>query len=370
MKLIANIARILVGIEFIFSGFVKVVDPYGTGLKLQEYFEVFAEDMPALSGLFELLAGQAQFLSLVFCASELILGVALLFSFKMKKTAWIVLGLMGFFTFLTFYSAYFNKVTDCGCFGDFLKLKPWHSFYKDIISVAVILVIFAYRKKYNESFLAKPATLLATIVAFGIGLYAKRYLPILDFLPYAEGKSLPKQMEPTGVKPIIEYTFLDKTANTEIESIEYLMDTARYKYVSSVVLNEDELKPKITDYAVSDIEGNDFTQESFSGKKMLIIFKKTKGVSDGELEEISQLGKDLANENIESMVLTSLILDDFKGYFEEHNLPGNFYNTDEKVLKAMARTNPVVYVLNDGVVKGKWSSHNIPSKNEVLEILD
>ncbi|KPM46916.1 BT_3928 family protein [Jiulongibacter sediminis] len=370
MKLIANIARILVGIEFIFSGFVKVVDPYGTGLKLQEYFEVFAEDLPALSGFFELLAGQAQFLSLVFCAAELILGVALLFSFKMKKTAWIVLGLMAFFTFLTFYSAYFNKVTDCGCFGDFLHLKPWHSFYKDIFSVAVILIIFAYRKKYNESFLAKPATFLATIIAFGIGLYAKRYLPILDFLPYAEGKSLPKQMEPTGVKPIIEYTFLDKDENKEIESIEYLMDTARYKYVSSIVLNEDDLKPKITDYAVSDIEGNDYTQESFNGKKMLIIFKKTDGVSEEELSELSQLGQELAGENIESMVLTSLILDDFKGYFEQHKLPGNFYNTDEKVLKAMARTNPVIYVLNDGVVKGKWSGHNIPSKNEVLEILD
>ncbi|AWV98092.1 BT_3928 family protein [Arcticibacterium luteifluviistationis] len=370
MKLVANIARVLVGLEFIFSGFVKVVDPYGTGLKLQEYFEVFAVDLPAFSGLFEFFAHQSQLLSLIFCASELILGVALLFSFKMKKTSWIVLLLMTFFTFLTFYSAFFNKVTDCGCFGDFLKLKPWHSFYKDIISLAVILIIFFYRKTFKETSFAKQATLIATLLAFGIGIYAKRYLPLLDFLPYAKGLSLPEQMKPTGVKPEIEYTFLDKINDEEMSSMEYLMDTTKYKYLSSEILNESLLSPKITDFGVSDIEGNDMTEESLKGNKLFIIVKKFEKTTNSELAAIKTFSEELGKANIESMLLTSQILSDIKTKYEDNLIPDELYNTDEKVLKAMARTNSVLILLKDGVVKGKWSSHNIPSEKKVLELLN
>ncbi|MFT7419778.1 MAG: hypothetical protein ACI9QN_000696 [Arcticibacterium sp.] len=369
MRIIANAARILVGVEFVFSGFVKVVDPYGTGLKLQEYFEVFAGDLPAFSGLFELMAQQSQLLSLIFCASELILGVALLFSFKMSKTAWIVLALMGFFTFLTFYSAYFNKVTDCGCFGEFLKLKPWNSFYKDIISSGVIFIIFIYRKKYKVGQWGLLATTLATFIAFGIGLYAKKYLPMLDFLPYAKGLSLPEQMKPTGVKPLIIYTFMDNEVGKEMESDEYLLDAVRYKYVSSTVLNEDELSPKITDFAVSDIDGNDLTESAFYGNKLFIIIKKFEKISQKELAKLNVLSSSIANDNVESLILTSAILQTIQNNYPQAKLPAPLYNTDEKVLKAMARTNSVVYLLKDGLVKGKWSSHNIPDRRDVLELL-
>ena len=280
MKFIANLSRILVGLEFIFSGFVKVVDPYGTGLKLEEYFEVFASDLPFLAPVFHVFADNALMLSLAFCCLELILGVALLFSFKLKVSSWLVLLLMLFFTFLTFYSAFFNKVTDCGCFGDFLKLKPWHSFYKDAISLVFILIIFSYRNKFGKSDLGTPMVLLATIFALGIGVYAIRYLPIIDFLPYAAGKSIPKQMERPDVKPDLQYVFLDKQNNKEIESKEYLADTNKYKYVSSEVLNEDLIKPKITDYSITDTSGNDVTQQTFEGKVLLIILKKTEGLEE------------------------------------------------------------------------------------------
>lgn len=108
MKFIANFSRLLVGLEFIFSGFVKVVDPYGTGLKLEEYFEVFAGDLPAFSSFFQFFAEHSLVLSLLFCALELILGVALVFSFRMKLTAWLALGLMGFFTFFDFLFGLFQ----------------------------------------------------------------------------------------------------------------------------------------------------------------------------------------------------------------------------------------------------------------------
>ena len=371
MKLVANIIRILVGIEFIFSGFVKVVDPYGTGLKLQEYFEVFAADLPALSSFFEFLAHNAQTLSLIFCAAELILGVALLVSFRMKITAWVVLGLMTFFTFLTFYSAYFNKVTDCGCFGDFLKLEPWNSFWKDIISLALILVIFFYRKKYKQLNVSGLVVGISTFIAFGIGIYALNYLPPIDFLAYAEGLNIKEQMQPTGVKPEIEYTFLNKETNEEISAMEFLMDTNKYKYVDSKILNQKALSPKITDYSVSDSEGNDVTDLTFDGAKLLLIFKKTDHIADSQLEDIKTLEQAYSTTNsvVTPMLLTSLVSSQFENFKKENGLNSAVYNIDEKVLKTMARTNPCVILLENGTVKRKWGKADLPTPQDVQAAL-
>jgi uncharacterized membrane protein YphA (DoxX/SURF4 family) len=369
MKLIANLSRILVGLEFIFSGFVKVVDPYGTGLKLQEYFEVFAGDLPVLSPFFSALAHNALAMSLVFCCLELVLGVALVFSFKMKTTSWMVLLLMLFFTFLTFYSAYFNKVTDCGCFGDFLKLKPWDSFLKDIISMFFILIIFFYRKKFGKSEMGTPMVLIAIIVSIGIGIYAIRYLPILDFLPYAAGKSIPKQMERPNVKPDLKYVFLDKKDNTEIESKEYLADTNRYKYVSSVVLNEDLLRAKITDYSIADSAGNDFTQQTFDGKVFFIVLKKKDGLEDIDFKSINDLANKLSRRKIKPMVITSIPTEEYLSFQKEKNIEFDYYTCDEKVLKTMARNNPCFVLLNDGIVVKKWSYNNIPTASQINELI-
>ncbi len=369
MKILANIARILVGIEFIFSGFVKGVDPYGTGLKLQEYFEVFAGDLPSFAHFFEFLADQSQALSLIFCASELILGVALLFNFKVVRIIWVVLGLMIFFTFLTFYSAFFNKVTDCGCFGDFLKLKPWDSFTKDVISLFVILIIFVYRKKFKDSSLGTPMTLIATIFAFGIGIYGLTYLPIIDFLPYAAGKSIPEQMKPTGVKPEFNYTFLDKNSGEEVQSADYLTDTLQYKYVSSEILNQGDLSPKITDFAVSDAEGNDLTSTLFEGKKLILIFKYTEGIDKNKLERLNNMARQVSRKNVQPVILTSLILSEFDVFRKSNHLSFPFYATDEKVLKTMARTNPCLILLKDGEVLKKWSINNIPTGDTVLDLV-
>lgn len=370
MKTFAQIARILVGIEFIFSGFVKVVDPYGTGLKLQEYFEVFAKDIPAMSGFFELFAHNAQTLSLIFCATELILGVALLVGFRMKLTAWVVLLMMGFFTFLTFYSAYFNRVTDCGCFGDFLKLKPWNSFLKDVISMVFIIPIFIYRAIFKPLPFANSITAIATIIAFGIGIYALRYLPPVDFLPYAVGKSIPEQMQPTGVKPDIAYTFFDKKDNKDIHSKEYLMDTVRYRYVSSETLNQSELTPKITDYSISDSDGNDITAETFDGIKLFLIIKKLDHISDKQIAQMKTLEQAFTNTTVQPMWLTSLVAEQFDSFKKQAGFSTPTYMIDEKVLKTMARTNPCVILLKNGVVIKKWGSHNIPTKEAIEDLIN
>ena len=369
VKYLAHISRILVGIEFIFSGFVKVVDPYGTGLKLQEYFEVFAEDLPQLSNFFHFFAGNSLTISFFFCSIELILGVALLFNFRMKITSWVVLFFMIFFTFLTFYSAYFNKVTDCGCFGDFMKLKPWVSFYKDIISLFFILIIFFYRKNYGKSEIGTPMVLISTILAFGIGIYGIRYLPLVDFLPYAVGKSIPDQMKRPEIKPIINYVFLYKSSNKKVESKEFLLDTARYKYSSSEVLNQEDLMPKITDFSLTDSSGNDVTSIAFEGKKLLIILKKKKDLVDLNFDELNSFAKIASRKGLTPLILTSMPSEDFKDLKTLKNIRFEVFTSDEKVLKTIARTNPCIVVLNEGTVVGKWTINNIPSIEKVNDLI-
>lgn len=148
--IITHITRIFVGGLFIFSGFIKANDPLGFSYKLKEYFEVFTAD----SGLsiFESMAHIALPLAILLCVSEMALGFMLLVGYKRNLTLGLLLAQITFFTFLTFYSACYNKVTTCGCFGDFLVLKPWESFWKDIVLLIAITLLFAGKESINELF--------------------------------------------------------------------------------------------------------------------------------------------------------------------------------------------------------------------------
>jgi len=137
MKWLDYLVRYFVGGLFIFSGLVKLNDPMGTEIKMEEYFEVFSSDF---THLFEYLIPYAMVIGMILIILEIVLGVAVLLSFKMKWTLRALGILIIFFTFLTFYSAYFNKVTDCGCFGDAIPLTPWQSFSKDVMFIILIMI--------------------------------------------------------------------------------------------------------------------------------------------------------------------------------------------------------------------------------------
>lgn len=363
MKLLANICRYIVGGIFVFSGFVKLVDPVGTGLKLHEYFDVFGEDLPILKPFFDFFSHNSLPLSLFFCVFEVILGIALILSFKLKWSAWLSLLMMSFFTFLTFYSAYFNKVTDCGCFGDFLKLKPWHSFIKDIVLMVLISIIFIFKDKFSNLKTGSLVTFL-TLIATAIGLHAIYYLPTLDFLPYAVGKSIPDQMKPLE-KPIMKFVMEKNGAKTEFDT--FPTDTT-YKYVEAIILNEDESKAKITDYSFQNVNNEEVRDSTFAGKKLLLLIKNEENVPASHLKEINDLMESLKNE-MTPMILTSMGRDGINALVKKYNLTINTYIGDEKVMKTMARSNPVLMLMQNGIVKAKWSDLEIPNKNEVLDEL-
>lgn len=364
-KITDQFARFFVGGLFIFSGLIKLNDPIGTKIKLEEYFEVFAQDF---GSMFHWFVPYALEIGMLLIVLELVLGVAVLIYYRMRITTVILLLLMVFFTFLTFYSAYFNKVTDCGCFGDAIKLTPWESFTKDIILMFPVLHLFWYRKKYQSVFYSKEGHIIMvafTFVFFILGVYAVRHLPFIDFRAYRIGNTIPEQMKPQE-QPVIEYVF--EKDGKEVASQKFLPSNEGYTYKSSRVINEDMTMPKITDYAVADENGNDVTQQTFEGTKLLFIIGDVKKASVDNMTEIRALVKSLDGK-MGMMVLTSSTAEEFEAFRHTHQLAVPYYFVDATVLKTIIRSNPGITLWVNGTVKGMWHHNDTPTAVEVFSLL-
>ncbi|VAW26899.1 FIG00694335: hypothetical protein, partial [hydrothermal vent metagenome] len=283
MKILDKIIAFLVGALFIFSGLVKIDDPVGTQIKLGEYFEVFASDF---GHFFEWFVPFSMPIGFALIVLEIVLGVALILHYRMKITSWALVVIITFFTFLTFYSAYFNKVTDCGCFGDAIPLTPWQSFTKDVILVVLIGYIF-WRKDNLKPVLSSKIGLYtvigATIISIYIGVFAIRHLPPIDFRPYAIGDNIQANMIPDE-QPIFEYVF--EKDGKEIISGDYLAEKDGYTYKSHRITNENKTIPRITDYNVWNEEVGDFTKQSLSGVKLFFISYNVLEASKTEMDEV------------------------------------------------------------------------------------
>lgn len=364
-KTIDLIARVFVGGLFIFSGLIKLNDPVGTKIKLEEYFEVFSQDF---GSFFHWFIPYTLEIGMILIVLELVLGVAVLINYRMRLTTVVLLLLMIFFTFLTFYSAYFNKVTDCGCFGDAIKLTPWESFTKDIILMFPVLHLFWYRKKYQSVFYSKEGHIIIaafTIIFFSLGVYAVRHLPFIDFRAYRIGNNIPEQMQPQE-QPIIEYVF--EKDGKEVASQKFLLAAEGYTYKSSRVLNEEKTLPKITDYAVADENGNDVTQQTFEGAKFLFIIGDVSKTSVANMDVIRELVKGLDGK-VEMMVLTSSTAEQFEAFRHEHQLAVPYFFTDATVLKTIIRSNPGMTLWVNGTVRGMWHHNDTPTATEVLSLV-
>ncbi len=363
MKIVAQLARYLVGVIFIFSGLIKLNDPVGTQIKLEEYFEVFAQDFTFLHGFFHSLVPFALYLAVFLCVAEVVLGVALLVGYRPKTTNFLLLIIIIFFSFLTFYSAYFNKVTDCGCFGDAIKLKPWTSFTKDLILLILIVIIIWYQRHIKPLPTAMIVA-IATVGSLALAFYAITHLPPMDMLPYRIGNSIPEQMKPS--EPYrFEYVF-EKDGKTY--RFDKFPDDSTYLYKDMVTLNEEEAKPKVTDYRVWN-DSTDYTEESFRGKKLIVIVKNLKDINTAAFPTIRKLVEGLSGTDIEAVIFTSAASDEIAGFLKEQQLDVPYYFADATVLKTISRSNPGIWLLSDGVVKGKWHYNDTPDAEIVKDLV-
>ncbi|MDN5203499.1 DoxX family protein [Fulvivirgaceae bacterium BMA10] len=363
MKIVILLARYFVGLLFIFSGMIKVNDPVGTAIKMEEYFEVFAGDFASFFHFFVPYALEiAVFLSVL----EVVLGIALLLSIRMNVTSWILLLLILFFTFLTFYSAYFNKVTDCGCFGDAIKLTPWQSFYKDIILLVLIIVLFIYRKNIKPILKVSTGDIVtgtSFVIGIIIAIYAIRHLPFVDFRAYKVGANIPAAMQPSED---LRYKYIMTKDGEEHEFEKYPTDGG-YEFKEMILLNP-EAQPKITDYSVWNDEG-DFTDQTLEGNKLLVVTYDVKKSDSESFQEINNLLTDIDNSNITSWVLTATDGATFETFRHEVQLAAPYFFADATVLKTILRANPGLILLKDGVVKGKWHNNDIPSSQEIMTLI-
>jgi len=363
MKNLDKVVRWFVGILFIFSGLVKLNDPMGTGIKMEEYFEVFSTD---ISSLFHYLVPFSLSVGLFVVILEILLGIAVLINYRMNLTTWILLLLIIFFTFLTFYSAAFNKVTDCGCFGDAIPLNPWQSFMKDILLLILTVFLFIRRKNYQSVFSSKIGnSILGVVFIFSIAIayYAIEHLPIIDFRPYKIGADLKASMQPSEE---FRYKYIMERDGENYEFEYYPTDTS-YKFVEMILLNP-EAEPKITDYNIWNEDG-DFTEETFNGAKLLIVFSDVNKSRYKKIEEIKRLTEDIKN-NVESWVVTANNESTYENFRHEYQIPLPYFYADGTVIKAMIRANPGLILMRNGIVLGKWHNNDIPTKEDIIELIN
>jgi uncharacterized membrane protein YphA (DoxX/SURF4 family) len=357
LKKIANISRILVALVFIFSGFVKGVDPLGTAYRIEDYFIAFGTGWANPLSLF---------LSIFLCAVEFTLGLSLLFNFRLKILAWPLLLMMTFFTLLTLNDAIFNPVPDCGCFGDAIKLTNWETFYKNIVLQALVLVIFFYRKKYHSIFLPRIDHIGIVIVFAGFAafsVYQYRHLPWIDFLGWKVGTNL---IPDKTIQPTIYLTYRNKITGEEKEylSTNYPWNdstwAAQWEFENQRVDNS--RVPKGHSLDIFDSQGNDYTETFINnpGYQFIVASYSLKDASRKGFEKIDKLDDDIVGNGHSLIVVTGSIDEEVQSFRKGLHPDIEFYHADDIELKMVIRANPGLILLKDGVVMGKWNWRDIP----------
>ena len=373
MRVVYNLSRYLVGLILIFSGAIKINDPVGTQIKLEEYFGVFSTDF---TSIFEILIPYTLIISVFLCCLEIIIGVALIINYRMKLISKITLALIIFFTFLTFYSAYFNKVTDCGCFGDAIKLTPWQSFYKDLLLLFFSLIIYFLQTKLRDHYgffnfkmfdnvFKNGVIIFISFISLIISYTAINFLPFIDFRPYKVGNYIPDLMEPSEE---LKYSYIMEKNGRSYEFDNYPNDES-FIFKEIKLLNP-EAEPKISDYSLWNEDG-DFTNESFLGNKLFIIIHDVNkiGIDIRKINEfivkLKKLKSDI-NFWVEPIILTSSDSKSLTSFLNKHKISIKSIYGDATVLKTMIRSNPGFLLMRNGTVRGKWHFNKFPDPTEIL----
>jgi len=350
MKIITEIFKYIVAFTFIISGFVKLVDPVGTKIKLLDYFSEEVLNITFLNDY-------AIYISLMLIAFEFGLGIWLLFGLKTKQTTFLLLLTISLFLFLTWYSAYFDKVTDCGCFGDAIKLTPWETFYKNILLIIMIGWLVKFHRFIQPLF--KQKANIAAIILFVIGLilmiYSYIYLPIIDFRAYAIGKNItqgmriPPNAPQAKFKDIWYYKVNGKIQKFSNEDEPWNIKDATFIDRETTTLNEG-YTPPIHDFSIENEEG-DITDEVLESDEIyLIISSNPSEMKSQAIAQANILAEKLKNKNKKIIGLFSTIDAQIEKQF---TFP--LYLTDETTLKTIIRSNPGMILLHKGTVVDKKS---------------
>ena len=366
-KTVIAISRVLVGALFIYSGFVKGVDPLGTQFRIEDYFYVYGTTwaIPFALGL-----------SVILNAFEFSMGALLISKIKAKWVTVLALLMMVFFTFTTLDDALYSRVPDCGCFGDALIITNWQTFYKNLVIDAIVLMLFIRRSDIKLKWPAQiqSATILIIVIGFlGFEYYNIQNLPIIDFRPWKVGNRL----MPENPKPVKFYLTYENTKTGEKK--EFLSKDlpwqdsifkADWKWLSS--REDDPNKEENRLFPMVDEEGNDWSNDLMQNKEGLLIISvyDVKKLNMDDSEKLNHLFAQAQKENIEIIMLNSNSSDVYDKYKKELLLPiMEMYSSDDTALKAAVRSNPGLIIVKNAKVLAKYHINNFPTIQEIKNIL-
>lgn len=385
MKYILWLFRIIVGVLFIFSGLVKANDPSGLSYKMDEFFEVWG----MLWALKYSLA-----LSIMMIGFEIIAGVALLIGAAFGFFSFLLLLLTLFFTFLTAYvylphvytswvvsypKIFPRLIEECGCFGDCIKISNAETFWKDVILLALVIILFVFRKRIQPLCSNKGtiAVMLITIfLAFGVQWYTLKHLPFHDCLPYKIGANIWEKMQPPpGSTPdVYQNTYTLKNAVTgaskKISDKEYVdsgiwQDTT-WQIVgepTTELIKKGNASPAIKDFAINDAQKNDHTEELLKAKgyTFFLFLKKPQEANTANMNDLRNLMEQTQKLGIPFYILSSGSEEATTKFRNDNNLPaGDFLSIDYVANKTATRSDPALIILKDGVIIHKCSYADYP----------
>lgn len=366
MKLLRTLSRLLVGSLFIFSGFVKAIDPMGSTFKFKDYFLAFGMDS---------FVGLAFTLAIILSALEFCVGMLILFDVHKKRASWLALLFMLFFTPLTLILALTNPVSDCGCFGDALILNNWETFGKNIIILGFTFIVFFSRDKYKDrsSMLEQNLMLIfSLVIALGSSLYSHRHLPLIDFRPYHIGANIREGMMIPDGAPADEFTSLFKYEKDgvikEFNESNYPWQDTTWKYVDVQQTKIKEgYQPPIHDFSIANNAFGEITDDILDDTTytFLLVSRNLKEAGIENQGKINQLASWTNNQGYNFICLTASSDDEISDFKIKQAASYDFYATDEIQLKTIVRSNPGLVLLQNGTILNKWHWRDLPKTTEL-----
>ena len=361
-KIAVNICRALIALTFVFSGFVKAVDPIGTQYKIHDYLSAWGLD-----------AWNADWLtltaSIALSTAEFFIGMMLLFAIQRRVVSRLALMLMTAMTILTLWIYISDPVSDCGCFGDAITLTNGQTLAKNIVltAAAIIMAIWPLEMarliRKNTKWIVINYTVVFILAVSGYSLY---YLPQFDFRPYHVGADIKKGMEiPEGAEqPEFVTTFiLEKDGQRKEFSLEEYPDSTWTFIDSRTVQTKKGYVPPIHDFSITTVdEGEDITEEIVADKgySLLLVSPHLEQADDIHFDEINRLYDYTKQHGYRFLCLTASTEEAIGRWKDRTGAEYQFANTDETTLKTIIRSNPGLVLLHNGSIKGKWSHNALP----------
>lgn len=372
MKVWVNICRFVLAVVFIFSGFVKAIDPFGSFYKIQDYLTAF-NLISWFPGYWPLL------FAVLLAAIEFCAGIYLFLGIRRKISSTLAFLLMLVMTPLTLYLALADPVSDCGCFGDALVLTNWQTFGKNVVLLVAAVTVFRQWREITRFITLKMEwifSMYTILFVFALSAYCLRNLPLLDFRPYKIGTNIKAGMEiPEGAKlSVLETKFvMEKDGKRKEFTLDNYPDSTWTFVETRTIVKEKGYEPPIHDFAMQSLtSGTDITDSVLTsrGYTFLLVAHRIEEADDSNIDLINEIYDYSVEHGYGFYALTSSPEDAIALWCDRTGAEYPFCQMDDITLKTIIRSNPGLLLIKDGTILNKWSDSQLPDEYVLTDSLD